>query len=326
MNDVTHEVVSRCLSLIPLIREHQGISLDELSRLARIPKEQIADELGGVLLMCGVPPYFPHNYISFSIDESRVQIRFADHFRRPISLNPLEALALKLACESIAPPGKVVPKVVSTLLRKVEAAMSPEQRRQFMNLARRLIVREPVEVAAGLTGRLALAVAERKCVHLDYLATGKDSSKERLVHPYGLLAREGHWYLIAHDASHGRVIQFRVDRVRRMQVADERFEIAAGFRLDDFAKGLQTAEADDRPRAKIRFIGAGARWLRETAMGGTLREEGQAVLWEPNIGSEESLVRYVLGFGEDAEVLAPPSLRDRVHRALSSLFAAHSAT
>ena len=77
---LTHEVVSRCLALIPLIREHQGMTLDELSRLSRLPKEQIADELGQVLLMCGVPPYFPHDYISFSLNGDRVQIRFADHF------------------------------------------------------------------------------------------------------------------------------------------------------------------------------------------------------------------------------------------------------
>ena len=56
--------------------------------------------------MCGVPPYFPHDYIAFSLDGDRVYIRFADQFRRPVSLNPLEALALKLACECVAPPGR----------------------------------------------------------------------------------------------------------------------------------------------------------------------------------------------------------------------------
>ena len=42
--NVTQEVVSRCLALIPLIREHQGMTLEELSRLSRIPPDQIADE------------------------------------------------------------------------------------------------------------------------------------------------------------------------------------------------------------------------------------------------------------------------------------------
>jgi len=323
---LTHEVVSRCLSLIPLIREHQGMTLDELSRLSRLPKEQIADELGQVLLMCGVPPYFPHDYISFSLYGDRVQIRFADHFRRPVSLNPLEALALKLACESLTPPSKPVPRAVATLLRKVEGAMSQEQRRQFRNLARRVAVREVAELPGGITGRVALSVAERRALLLDYLAAGRDVSRERQVEPYGLLSREGHWYLIARDLSRERVIQFRLDRVRRIQVLDERFEIPDGFRLDDYAQTPAIAEGEDRARASVRFHGPSARWIRETATGGSVEEErdGRTVLWHPSIGSTEGLARFVLGFGGDAEVLEPTTLRQRVEESLRGALAAHS--
>lgn len=323
---LTHEVVSRCLSLIPLIREHQGMTLDELSRLSRLPKEQIADELGQVLLMCGVPPYFPHDYISFSLDGDRVQIGFADHFRRPVSLNPLEALALKLACESLTPPAKPVPRAVATLLRKVEGAMSQEQRRQFRNLARRVAVREVAELPGGITGRVALAVAERRSLLLDYVAAGRSASRERQVEPYGLLSREGHWYLIARDLSREAVIQFRLDRVRRIQVLDHRFEIPDGFRLDDYARTPAIPEGEDRARASVRFHGPSARWIRETASAGTVEEEGDGgtVLWHPVIGSDDGLARFILGFGGDAEVLAPESLRQRVEEALRGTLAAHA--
>lgn len=322
---LTHEVVSRCLSLIPLIREHQGMTLDELSRLSRLPKEQIADELGQVLLMCGVPPYFPHDYISFSLNGDRVQIDFADHFRRPVSLNPLEALALKLACESLTPPGKPVPRAVATLLRKVEGAMSTEQRRQFKNLARRVAVRGAEELPGGITGRVALAVAERRCLLLDYVAAGRSQSRERQVDPYGLLCREGHWYLVALDRSREKMVQFRLDRVRRIQVQDDRFEIPDGFRLDDYARAPTIPEGEDRPRASVRFHGPSARWVRETATPGTIEEErdGRTVIWRPVIGTDEGLARFVLGLGGDAEVLEPASLRERVQDALRGAHAAH---
>ncbi len=322
---LTHEVVSRCLALIPLIREHQGMTLDELARLSRLPKERIADELGQVLLMCGVPPYFPHDYISFSLNGDRVQIGFADHFRRPISLNSLEALALKLACESLTPPGKPVPRAVATLLRKVEGAMSSEQRRQFRNLARRVAVREASELPGGVTGRVALAVAERRCLALDYVAAGRARSREREVEPYGLLCRDGHWYLIARDTSREKIVQFRLDRVRRLEVLDRRFEIPDGFRLDDYACSPAIPEGADQARAEIRFRGPSARWIRETATAGTIEEDvdGRAVTWRPTIGTEEGLARFVLGFGGDAEVLGPASLRSRVRDALRGALASH---
>jgi proteasome accessory factor C len=321
--NVTQEVVSRCLALIPLIREHQGITLEELSRLSRIPRQQIADELGAVLLMCGVPPYFPHDYIAFSLDGDRVYIRFADHFRRPVSLNPLEALALKLACECVAPPGKAPPKAVANLLSKVEGAMSAEQRKQFRNLARRVAVREAPEPPSGIAARAALAVAERRVINLDYAAPGRSESRTREVHPYGLLARDGHWYLIGHDLSHERTLPFRADRIRGLEYCAERFEIPDGFRLEDYAHGPLVAAEEDRPLAVVRFRGASARWVRETAPGGSLVEVSDGVLWRQGIGNEAGLARFIIGFGGDAEVLEPRSLRQRVAEALRAVMDAH---
>jgi len=322
---VTQEVVSRCLALIPLIREHQGISLEELSRLSRIPEDQIADELGAVLLMCGVPPYFPHDYISFMLEGERVQIHFADQFKRPVSLSPLEALSLKLACESIAPPGKGVPKVVANLLSKVEGAMAPEQREQFRKLARRVAVREARDLPGGLTGRIALAIAERKALTLSYLAGGATCPKERKVHPYGLVSREGHWYLVGHDWSRDRQVTFRLDRIHSVQMLDERFEIPAGFTLEPFAREPLIDDPDDAPTARIRFSGPSARWVRETAAPGTLEElDDGSVVWRQPIRDEASLARFILGFGSSARVLEPLSLCRRMAEILGRVETAHS--
>jgi predicted DNA-binding transcriptional regulator YafY len=319
------DVINRCLALIPLIREHQGMTLDELSQLARLPKEQIAEELGQVMLMCGVPPYFPHDFITFSLDGERVEIRFADHFRRPVSLNPLEALALKVACESLVPPGKPASRAVATLLRKVEGAMSAEQRRQFRNLARRITVQETDALPGGITGRVALAVAERRAITLDYLAAGRRTSREREVEPYGLLCRDGHWYLVALDLSRSTIVPFRLDRVRELHVLERRFEIAGDFRLDDYARAPLFEEGEERTRARVRIRGPSARWMRETAAPGCLEDlSDDVVLWRPAVGSEEGLARFLLSFGSDAEVLEPLGLRERVVSGLKQVLAAHS--
>ena len=340
---LTHEVVNRCLALIPLIREHQGLTLDELARLARLPKEQIADELGAVLLMCGVPPYFPHDYIGFYLDGDRVMIRFADQFRRPVSLSPLEvrtavvrigivlgptleALALKLACESLAPPGKAIPKVVANLLSKVEGAMAPEQRAQFRNLARRVTVRETPELPGGITERVALAVAERRSLVLDYVAAGRTVPKARTVRPYGLISRDGHWYLVARDESRDRIVPFRLDRVRSVTALEERFEFPSDFRLEAWAQGSLVGDRGEAEMARIRFRGPSARWVRETTAAEALEEEGDnQVVWCAPIINVENLVRWVLGFGGDAEVLEPPSFRERVGESLRRVRAVHGA-
>ena len=325
--NLTQQVVSRCLALIPLIRANQGISLDELAKKARIPKEQIANELGAVLLMCGVPPYFPHNYIGFAIEEGSVQITFADQFERPISLSALEALALKLACESVTLPDGNLPKEVGELLAKVEEGMAPEQRSQFRILARRVAVRDEDSLPDGLTARAAMGVAERRSLLLDYRSAGTDASRRRCIHPYGLIGRDGHWYLIAKDAESqdGRVVPFRLDRVRGIEMGDERFEIPADFRLDDWGQGSLVQGDGSRPIARVRFRGPSARWIRETADLGSMDEISEhEVIWRLPIRSEASLTRFLLGFGADAEVLEPRSLALAIQRAVQRVLEAHS--
>ena len=322
---VTQEVVSRCLALIPLIREHQGITLDELARLSRITKEQIAGELGAVLLMCGVPPYFPHDYIGFMLEEDRVQIHFADQFRRPVSLSPLEALALKLACESVAPPGKGVPRAIASLLSKVESAMAPEQRDQFRKLARRVTVRETSELPGGITGRIALAIAERRALSLSYVSAGAQEPKRRRVHPYGLLSRDGRWYLVGQDWIHERVVTFRLDRVHDLDVLDETFEFPADFELEPYARRPLIEDPPDGRHASIRFSGPSARWVRETAAPGTLEEEADGrVTWRHPLKDETALARFILGFGGEAEVVEPASLRLRICSILADVRLAHA--
>ena len=323
---ISQDVVSRCLSLIPLVREHQGVSLDELAQLSRIPRTQIAEELSQVMMMCGVPPYFPHDYIAFSIQDDRVSIRFADHFSRPISLNPLEALALKLACESLSPPGKPVARGVASLLRKVEAAMSDEQRRQFRNLSRRLAVSDGQDLPGTMTARCALAVAERKEVLLDYQAAGRATSKERHAKPYGLLQRDGYWYLVAHDQSRDAVVHFRLDRIRAIKPTGATFEIPPDFRLDEHYQSPRGDEGADRPLAEVVFTGVGARWIREVAEPETLQQVGEReVIWRPRMGSVEGLASFILGFGPDAVVRTPESLRTRIVESLESCLTAHTA-
>ncbi|HMS17219.1 MAG TPA: WYL domain-containing protein [Planctomycetota bacterium] len=319
-----HEIVARCLSLIPLIREHQGISLRELSQLARTPEKQIAEELSQVMLMCGVPPYFPHDYIAFALHGDRVSIQFADQFRRPISLNPLEALSLKVACESLSPPGRAAPRAMAALLRKVESAMSPEQRRQFRNLSKRTVLAESEDEASLVASRAALAVSQRRVLRLDYQAAGRVGSRERLVEPYGLLHREGRWYIVGHDRSRGQVVHFREDRVQQIHLTEEVFEIPSDFRLTEHAVFDGPEDDGDRARARVRFTGPSARWMREMSPPGQLKEVTFGVVeWQPAIGSSSGLLNFILGFGEEACLEEPADLREQAIRSLRAVIAVH---
>ena len=76
-----------------------------------------------------------------------------------------------------------------------------------------------VENYAGLVRSLG---AER----LRFVATSasRDADTERVVRPYTLAQRFGHWYLYGHDSARGKALAFRIDRIRECVPTDERFE------------------------------------------------------------------------------------------------------
>ena len=61
-------------------------------------------------------------------------------------------------------------------------------------------------------------------MRLAYHSASRDAETDRVVHPYTLAQRFGHWYLYGHDRQRERPLAFRLDRIRGCQVLPERFE------------------------------------------------------------------------------------------------------
>lgn len=81
---------------------------------------------------------------------------------------------------------------------------------------------------------LWIAVSNRNEVSFVY------HGRERIVHPYGLIARNGFWYLVAFDSSRQMQVTFRVDRIESdISVGAENsftrpsdFDLATAFQRD----------------------------------------------------------------------------------------------
>ncbi|HEX3790349.1 MAG TPA: YafY family protein [Pseudonocardiaceae bacterium] len=92
--------------------------------------------------------------------------------------------------------------------------------------------RQPVTI--GYTGPVAPATREgREQSDLPRTPPGEPTPKskhsERTVHPYGIVAHSGRWYVIGADSASGEVRTFRLDRIGSASVLPGSFEVPAGF-------------------------------------------------------------------------------------------------
>jgi predicted DNA-binding transcriptional regulator YafY len=155
---------------------------------------------------------------------------------------------------------------------------------------------------------------------------------ERMLSPLGLILKGGTWYLAAlASGSEPRV--YRVSNIQALAVADETFERPAEFDLEAFwAASTQRFEAEIfTDEARLRLTRAGLKRL--SYLGATQARiaaealaslDGETCEVSVPIESIDHAAADFLRLGVEAQVLAPPELRERMRRTaarLASLYA-----
>jgi predicted DNA-binding transcriptional regulator YafY len=100
---------------------------------------------------------------------------------------------------------------------------------------------------------LAEAVRDRRPVAISSTSASKRRS-ERTVHPYGIVAHSGRWYVTGADLASGETRTFRLDRIMTVELQAGTFDLPEGF--DPAERVLSAlAEAPHRYAVSLRVQG-----------------------------------------------------------------------
>ena len=140
----------------------------------------------------------------------------------------------------------------------------------------------------------------------------------RTVDPWGLLLRDGFWYLIGFDHGHAEQRTFRIDRIEGAigVVEGSSFERPSGFdprtAMPDDPKLIGASEEVPVARVRIDATRAGEA-VRDLAEDRVLsRGENGSVEVEVPCANLPAFRSWLLGFLEHAEVVAPDDVRRHV--------------
>ncbi|GAA1115376.1 helix-turn-helix transcriptional regulator [Streptomyces javensis] len=161
--------------------------------------------------------------------------RLAPGYRMPpLMLTDEEALAVLLGLVAGRRAG-----LVTTSVAAAESAAAKVRRVLPEALGRRLDAllatadftapARPMAVPeTGVLLMLAEAARDRRPVAIGYTAW-KGRRSERTVHPYGVVAHSGRWYVTGADSASGEVRTFRLDRIETASVLPGSFDVPEGF-------------------------------------------------------------------------------------------------
>jgi proteasome accessory factor C len=288
-----------------------------------------------------VPPYLPDDYIGVYVDDGKVEIRFADHFRRPVRFTLPEALALKLAIESLPAGGDVAYQDARrSLLQKIARILGAEAAEQGggSRLEATHAVEGKISALAGrgpITGvpparrrnEAVLAVIvpaldprRRHEIEIDYYSASSDRLKTRVVRPLGLVDKSGEHYLVAHDLETKEERSFRVDRIRAARaIAPLRaFEPPAKWSLERFEKREMNFGRRFEKWVLVRFDRSVARFVRESRREDRIEEQPDgSLLATIKVANVPWLLNEILQYGGAAEVVEPEEMRAKMREHLA---------
>lgn len=221
---------------------------------------------------------------------------------------------------------------VTAVQLKLMASLPAELRDRAGRIAERFHLDAPAWYREGdrapRLGEVAEAVWNDRAVRMRYLRWAEPREITRVVEPYGLVLKAGHWYLVAGGAEGLRT--YRVSRIVDLHVLDERFERPEGFDLaDHWQNYLRFFDARrHRGEATLRLSPGAFHQLPhlwESAMADAARRtatrpdaDGWVRVTIP-IESVEQALPELLRLGADAEILAPAGLRAHMTRTLDAL-------
>ncbi len=251
-------------------------------------------------------------------------INKGDFFLPPIEISADEALALSVVAAGLTgAKGGVYAEARSALLKLVASTPAQVDAIEFPDETMVLSLGPPASrKTEKLREDLAGALARRKSVSFMYHSPARERPRCTIADPYGLAVWSGRWYLVGLCHKHNGIRVWNVERIAsnlkltgRKTVPD--YRIPKNFDIRRYV-GLvkwQLPDGEKPVHAKVIFRPDIAWMIEESRQAGAgsagevfrRRKDGWGEL-EVRATDPQALVNWVLKFGRNARIVAPPSL------------------
>ncbi len=163
-----------------------------------------------------------------------------------------------------------------------------------------------------------LSSAERSSRSAKFRYLDKEGkSSARTVDPYGFILNAGRVYCVAYDHTRRDMRTFAVDSVSDPHVSARTFVRPNGFNVEEYAAASISGvlHADETTEVRVRFaprVAKAAVAARIVAEREIEQGDDGSVLIGYRVADVDELVRWVLGWGTQAEIVSPPAARSRI--------------
>ena len=303
--------------LIAAGREDRRLPIGEVCEQLQISEQELREDVS----VLNVVNFGGGAYVIYAeiLPSGEIEVDpepYSDTFDRPARLLPIEANALVAAIDLIGP--HLARGALDSARDKIIAALGHDPVEEGLH------VTSPV-TSDHITRTVERAVHSSRRLEIVYWSPtpppNEDPFTERVIEPYALFNSTEAWYVAAVDPAKDDLRHFRLDRIRRATLLEDRFERREDLDpVADIGGWPRTGKVEGSRVAHVWISPGQSRWMREQRTVLAELPDG-AVVVEWAYKGAAYLVREILKEAGDAAVLEPADAREAVLAAAEALLA-----
>jgi predicted DNA-binding transcriptional regulator YafY len=159
------------------------------------------------------------------------------------------------------------------------------------------------------------AVLHQRQARIDYFSFNSKKTKTYTLDPYRVVYYHGGLYLYARAKEYGEVRTFAVERIEKIEVLDQNFEVPKDFNVTEYARGAFGIAGGKPEAVEVVFAAEMANYIRERVWHESQALEEKAdgsVVLRMNVTPGFELQSWIKGFLPHVQVVKPARLRETI--------------
>lgn len=216
-----------------------------------------------------------------------------------------------------------ISKHFSSALTKMKAVLRQSDKENVANLENKLIVNRRHEFfnanVPSALAKLFDSIAKQLQLKMTYKSVDSETANIRMVEPIGVFHESGFWYFMAYCHLRKEIRQFRIDRIKAVEIIDEKFTQA--FKPLAFYLKKEV----ELPKEKVRImvtkrLAYYMSWDRKYYgfISENETEDGVEMLFE-TCSLEQEFTRWLLMYADGVKVLEPEALKLSIKKMITDI-------
>ncbi len=306
--------VGRLVKILTTLQSAKGYNCTELAKILGTSRRTIFRDLKE-LKAIGVPCKYDIKSNCYSVEP--------EFFLQPLNLSQQEAFSILLlvhkARNHIQLPFKNAALLASV---KIDNNLSAKIKEYCRQIFKNISVRAPVPASGYPAGfdhsfmLLAHSIRDKQQVNILYNSSFDKKNLDIDLKPYHLFNNLREWYVLGRSRLCRRIQSFKLNRIERIQLLKKRFLDGDDFDLNDYLSRAWSMKPEGRLyHVKLRFLPKVAQSVTDViwhhSQQVTQNKDGSVIV-EFRVDGINEILWWILGYGDQVQVLAPKALQQRI--------------